>query len=106
ICDIDLTDYELRMLSGTYICYTGHGRQVSHKSWFPPHVEWDRVNGTNRNRWTDLNEHEYKQRVREILEGKGTPRTSSSWRDLLSGRKEARHLSKGMEDISIKFLQE
>ncbi|TFK60224.1 hypothetical protein BDN72DRAFT_779672, partial [Pluteus cervinus] len=90
--DVDLTDYEMRMLSGTYVCYTGNGNQVSYKSWFPPHIEWDRTNGMNRHRWTDMNEHDYKKHVGEILAGKERPRTSSSWRDLLSGRKEARHL--------------
>ncbi|TFK58521.1 hypothetical protein BDN72DRAFT_906660 [Pluteus cervinus] len=102
--DDQLTEYEILLLCGTYICYTGSGQQITLKSWWPPISAFEKPNGTNFHRWTPQNEAAYQNRLVKIQNGQEKPRPVKKWHDLVAGNKQARDLNEGMEKLAYSFL--
>ncbi|TFK59909.1 hypothetical protein BDN72DRAFT_905425 [Pluteus cervinus] len=103
--DDQLTEYETLLLCGTYVCYTGHGRQVVLMSWWPPVSIFEKPpNGTNFHRWTPQNEDDYQKRLLKIQNGVERPRPISKWRDLVAGSNRTKDLNEGMEGLAKSFL--
>ncbi|TFK59526.1 hypothetical protein BDN72DRAFT_865078 [Pluteus cervinus] len=103
--DDQLTEYETLLLCGTYVCYTGQGRQITLMSWWPPVSIFEKPNGTNFHRWTPQNEEEYQRRLLKILNGKEKPRPVKKWRELVSGNNRTKDLNQGIEVLAISFLE-
>lgn len=107
LVDDDLTDLELDLLCGTYICDTGQGPVIAYKSWFPPAFFFEKKDcAENYGRWTDYREARYRRRLLDIEQHGAQPEPVSRWRDQLRGLKETRLLNQNMEKLALKFLNE
>ncbi|EDR13445.1 uncharacterized protein LACBIDRAFT_323094 [Laccaria bicolor S238N-H82] len=83
LVDDDLTDLELDLLCGTYICDTGQGPVIAYKSWFPPAFFFEKKDcAENYGQWTDYREARYRGRLSDIG---AQPEPVSRWRDQLRG---------------------
>ncbi|KAH6907590.1 hypothetical protein BKA70DRAFT_1427965 [Coprinopsis sp. MPI-PUGE-AT-0042] len=71
LIDDGLTALEEDLLIGTYVCKTGHGKQVAEASWWPPSYHFEQ--GDDYGHWTALNEEWFQKRLQWIREGTATP---------------------------------
>jgi hypothetical protein len=120
--DDKLTNNELIMLCGGYRFYTGmscyfclkgrtsciagEGIQIACKSWWPLQSTWNDVSsGNNWGHWTDWNEDWYQQRHVAIQTGTAQPHTTSKWRSLCKGMRDARSIKNHVETFSQQYLE-
>ncbi|KAH6910964.1 hypothetical protein BKA70DRAFT_1099653 [Coprinopsis sp. MPI-PUGE-AT-0042] len=102
LIDDGLTALEEDLLIGTYVCKTGHGKQVAEASWWPPSYHFEQ--GDDYGHWTALNEEWFQKRLQWIREGTATPIVRNKWREVLRGRPVSRQLKKEVEKRSRKFI--
>ncbi|KAF8057800.1 hypothetical protein FPV67DRAFT_1677025 [Lyophyllum atratum] len=108
--DDSLTEIELNLLSGTYVCHTGIHTQTSHRSWWPMTFTFE-GSGEDYSRWNIHREDAFIARLDEIKkmgqsEASRGPMTATKWRDLMRGNKDTRHLKENLERWSATFIQE
>ncbi|KAF8055372.1 hypothetical protein FPV67DRAFT_1680475 [Lyophyllum atratum] len=102
--DDKLTDVELNLIAGTYMCYTGLGTQLAARSWYPL-VSTFEAGGEDYGRWNVYREDGFLMRLDEINnpgrpEGSRGPLTAKKWRDLMRGMKEMRLLKDNIQRLS------
>lgn len=103
--DDDLTPTELRLIVGTYKCWTGLGTQTTLKSWWPPVEAFEGPKcGENYGVWNDFRERWYEERRSKILAGQAQPLTTDDWKRKLKGRKEVTNWKKRAHREAGDFL--
>ncbi|KAG6882192.1 hypothetical protein C0993_011637, partial [Termitomyces sp. T159_Od127] len=90
--DDSLTDVELSLISGTYVCHTGVPNQCSLRSWSSPMSTFE-TSGESYGRWNGCSEDVFLRHLSEINSAKHEansrgPINAKEWRDLLRGNKE------------------
>ncbi|KAH6877446.1 hypothetical protein BKA70DRAFT_1448133 [Coprinopsis sp. MPI-PUGE-AT-0042] len=98
-----LSEIEVQLLAGAYVCYTGNGKQIAIKSWWPLPEAFEQ--GEDLGRWTAVNEDWYQNRLAEIKAGTASPLNRKRWRDTLRGLKEQRTLRQQTEKRARRFIQ-
>ncbi|KAF8073357.1 hypothetical protein FPV67DRAFT_1410562 [Lyophyllum atratum] len=107
--DDELTEVELDLICGAYICDMASGSQAAIKSWYPLVSTFDK-SGENYGRWTVYREEGFRRRTKEINdtsvgEASRGPLNFKKWRDLMRGMKDVRHLNENMDRWCTEFLE-
>ncbi|KAF8056263.1 hypothetical protein FPV67DRAFT_1401732, partial [Lyophyllum atratum] len=104
--DDQLTNTELDLICGAYICDMAINNQVAIKSWYPLPSTFDKC-GENYGRWTSHSEEGFQRRTNEIHdggEGGRGPLNASKWRDLMTGMRDVRYVNENLERWCAEFL--
>lgn len=103
--DDDLTPTELKLIVGTYKCWTGLGAQTTLKSWWPPVEAFEGPKcGENYGVWNDFRERWYEDRRSKLLAGKVQPLTTEEWKKTMKGRREITSWKKNVHAEATEFL--
>ncbi|KAH6906527.1 hypothetical protein BKA70DRAFT_1429214 [Coprinopsis sp. MPI-PUGE-AT-0042] len=103
LADDSLSEVEVQLLCGAYVCYTGHGNQIAIKSWWPLPEAFEQ--GEDLGRWTAVNEDWYQRRLAAIKAGTASPMNRKRWRDDLRGLKDQRVLRQQTEKRARRFIE-
>ncbi|KAH6874228.1 hypothetical protein BKA70DRAFT_1129227 [Coprinopsis sp. MPI-PUGE-AT-0042] len=103
LADDSLSEVEVQLLCGAYVCYTGNGNQIAIKSWWPLPEAFEQ--GEDLGRWTAVNEDWYQRRLAEIKAGTASPLKRKRWRDDLRGLKEQHILRQQTEKRARRFIE-
>ncbi|TEB16195.1 hypothetical protein FA13DRAFT_1650836 [Coprinellus micaceus] len=104
-----VTEEELDILCGVYLCVSADGKQRALKSWWPLVRYFEKEEcGYNHGYWSERNEIWYTERLRDIEEGadKETgPATYTQWKSRLHGSSAVRRFLGQVEKESRSVIQ-
>ncbi|KAH6902936.1 hypothetical protein BKA70DRAFT_1433904 [Coprinopsis sp. MPI-PUGE-AT-0042] len=98
-----LSEVEVQLLCGAYVCYTGNGNQIAIKSWWSLPEAFEQ--GEDLGCWTAVNEDWYQRCLAEIKAGTASPVNRKRWRDDLRGLKDQRVLRQQTGKRAHRFIE-
>ncbi|KAF9563698.1 hypothetical protein CPC08DRAFT_816433 [Agrocybe pediades] len=99
--DDKLTDKELELFCGMYICSTGRGSQIAKKSWFPLAFTFEN-SGLDYGFWTENSENIFKIVSDNVA--KRQPISLSLWASRLKGSKQLKILLASSNEAAAKLI--
>ncbi|TDL13642.1 hypothetical protein BD410DRAFT_707328, partial [Rickenella mellea] len=102
-CDDSLTSDEVDFICGVYQVYTGHGFQVSHKSWWPKQATWEKST-YNVGYWTRFAEEWFQARLVLIRNNTATLKSATEWYETFGKKGKTLKLARINEKSARRFL--